>query len=54
MEIPSKKNVHLGQEELVLIHWRCLHLGSDALCLSMGLMFGQIDNRTRFCLKTCK
>ena len=49
MEIQSKKNVHLDQEELV--HWRCLHLlGSDALCLSMWLMFGQIE--TDFVLKT--
>ena len=48
MEIPSKKNVHLGQEEL--LYWRCLHLGSDELCLSMWLMFGQIE--TDFVLKT--
>ena len=50
MEIQSKKNVHLDQEELVLIHWRCLHLGSDALFLLVWLMFGQIE--TDFVLKT--
>ena len=50
MEIQSKKNVHLDQEELVLVHWRCLNLGSHELCLLIWLMFGQIE--TDFVLKT--